>query len=123
MKITVDAAMMKEYFVNYDRDYYTMEALEALLEYYDNVDENMEFDPIGICCEWSEYGETPCLTWDDLMSNYGYLLSEWADNLDPWLVDETAAMTETERRDQLVELLETRTAVIRLSDSVLVMAY
>ena len=123
MKITVDAAMMKEYFVNYDRDYYTMGALETLLEYYDEIDENMEFDPIEICCEWSEYGSTPCLTWDNLMSDYGYLLDKWAYDRDPWRDDETAAMTEDDRMDKLVELLEQETVVIRLRDSVLVRTF
>lgn len=123
MKITVDASIMKEYFVKYGRDYYTREALEELLEYYDEIDENMEFDPIEISCEWSEYGYTPCLTWDDLMSDYGYLLDKWAYDRDPWRDDETAAMTETDRMDKLVELLEQETVVIRLRDSVLVMAF
>lgn len=123
MKITVDASIMKEYFVKCDRDYYSMGALEELLEYYDKIDENMEFDPIAICCEWNEYGYTPCLTWDDLMSDYGYLLTTWAYDRDPWRDDETAAMTETDRMDKLVELLEEKTIVIRLSDSVLVMAF
>ncbi len=39
--MTVDAGMMKEMFVNYDRDYYTFEGLESLLDYYDEIDENM----------------------------------------------------------------------------------
>lgn len=123
MKITVDAAMMKEMFANYNRDYYTMEALKTLLEWYDGIDENMEFDPIAICCEWTEYGDTPCLTWDDLMSDYGYLLDKWAYDRDPWRDDETAAMTEIERMDKLVELLEQEVVVIRLRDSVLIMAF
>lgn len=123
MKITVNAAMMKEYFVKYDRDYYTMEALETLLKWYDDIDENMEFDPIAICCDWSEYGNTPCLTYDDLMSDYEYLLDKWEYDRDPWRDEETAAMTETERMDKLMELLEEQTTVIRLSDSVLVMEF
>lgn len=123
MKITVDAAMMKEMFVTHNRDYYTTEALETLLEWYDEIDENTEFDPIAICCEWTEYGDTPCLTWDDLMSDYGYLLDKWGYDRDPWRDDETAAMTEIERMDKLVELLEQEVVVIRLRDSVLIMAF
>lgn len=123
MKITVDASIMKEYFVKCGRDYYIREALEELLEYYDEIDENMEFDPIEMSCEWSEYGYTPCLTWDNLMSDYGYLLDKWAYDCDPWRDDEIAAMTETDRMDKLVELLEQETVVIRLSDSVLVMGF
>lgn len=120
MKITVDASIMKEYFVNCDRDYYTMEALETLVNWYDEIDEDMEFDPIAICCEWKEYGYTPCLTWNDLMSDYGYMLDKWAYDCDPWRDDEIAAMTETDRMDKLVELLGQETIIIRLGDSVLV---
>lgn len=123
MKMTVNVVMMKEHFVNMRRDYYTIEALETLLEWYDGIDENMEFDPIAISCNWNEYGDTPCLTWDNLMSDYGYLLDKWAYDRGPWRDDETAAMTETDRIDKLVELLEQETVVIRLRDSVLVMAF
>ena len=43
MKMTVDAGMMKEMFVNYDRDYYSFSGLETLLDYYDEIDPEMEF--------------------------------------------------------------------------------
>lgn len=29
-------------------------ALSALFEYYEELDEGMEFDPVAICCDWSE---------------------------------------------------------------------
>jgi len=34
--------------------------LSFLFEYYDNISEdigeNVEFDPVAVCCDWSEYG-------------------------------------------------------------------
>lgn len=33
---------------------FTYEALGELFEYYEELDEGMEFDPVAICCEWSE---------------------------------------------------------------------
>lgn len=113
MKITIDAGIMKDIFKKYDRDYFTYEACNALLDYYDGVDENMEFDPIAICCEWSEYGETPCLTWSNFLSDYNYLLED----------EETEDMTEEEKIDAIIDELENKTTIIRLSDSVLVMEF
>lgn len=40
-----------------NRDYYTFEGLESLLNYYNEIDENMEFDCIAICCDCTEYGK------------------------------------------------------------------
>lgn len=114
MKMTIDAGMMKDMFKNYDRDYFTYEACEAL---NDEVDPDTEFDPIGICCDWSEYGDTPCLTWKNLLDDYGYLLKHEYDE------EEMNEMNEDEKRDNLINILEDETTVIRLSDSVLVAAF
>lgn len=113
MKMTIDAGMMQEMFKNWHRDYYTYEACEALLKFYDEIDENAEFDVIGICCEWSEYGETPCLKWSDFLSDYHYLLED----------EETEELTEEEKIDAIIAELENETTVIRLSDSVLVASF
>ena len=72
MKITVDAYDMKERFVALDRDYYTRDGLNELLEFYNEIDENKEFDPIEICCACTEYGEGAACSYDDLINDYGY---------------------------------------------------
>ena len=119
LKMTLDANIMKEMFKNCNRDYYTYEACEVLLEYYDEIDENIEFDVIAICCDWNEYGDTPCLTWKAFISDYGYLLDveEWKEEnaLDEY--DEDLYI------DALIEELENKTTVIRLSNSVLIGAF
>lgn len=113
MKITVNAYMMKETMVNRNRDDFTFEGLETLLNWYDDCyGENFEFDPIAICCDWNEYGDTPCLTWNDFLNDYEYLLE-----------DIEKVLTEEEKIDLIIETLEDRTTVIRLSDSVLVGAF
>ena len=117
MKMTIDAGMMKDMFKNYDRDYFTYEACEAINKYYDEVDPDVEFDPIAICCDWSEYGDTPCLTWQNLFDDYGYLLKNEYDE------EELDKMNEDEKRENLINILEDETMVIRLSDSVLVAAF
>lgn len=112
MKMTIDANMMKEMFKNWDRDYYTYEACEALESWYDEVDPDFYFDVIAICCEWSEYGDMTCLTWNDFLNDYEYLLED---------VEEV--LTDEEKIDLIIETLEDRTSVIRLSNSVLVGAF
>ena len=85
MKMTVNAWDMKEIFKKMDRDYYSMNGLDALLDFYNEIDEDMEFDPIAICCDCSEYGEHgAALSFDDLISDYSYLLDrdEWLDEND-----------------------------------------
>jgi len=39
------------------RDDFTREALALLFEYYDSIGEPIEFDPIAMCCDWSEYSD------------------------------------------------------------------
>lgn len=34
---------------------FTHDALIKLFEYYEELDTTIEFDPVAICCEWSEY--------------------------------------------------------------------
>ena len=115
--MTIDAGTMKNMFKNCDRDYFTYEACEALNDYYDEVYPDAEFDPIAICCDWSEYGDTPCLSWEALFNDYGYLLKNKYDE------EEMNEMNEDEKRETLINLLEDETTVIRLSDSVLVEAF
>ena len=38
-----------------NRDRYSIDALKHILEFYDEICEPVEFDPIGICCYWAEY--------------------------------------------------------------------
>jgi hypothetical protein len=41
------------------KDQFSYDALKAIFEHYENYEEEtgdkIEFDPIAICCEWSEY--------------------------------------------------------------------
>ena len=122
MKMTVDAGMMKEMFVSCDRDYYSYSGLETLLDYCDEIDENIEFDPIAICCDCSEFGENCALSFSDLINDYGYLYP-----VDEWLDDN--ALTENEfdddlYMDSLIEQLEDYTTILRVPNgNVIVFAF
>lgn len=114
MKMTIDAGIMQDTFRSCNRDYFTYEACGALLNYYDDIDDNMEFDPIKICCEWNEYGDTPCLKWPDFLNDFDYVLED---------IDLEEDATEQEKIDGIISELEDRTTVIQLSDSVLVQEF
>lgn len=114
MKITVDVNDMKERFEALDRDYYTYEGLEALLDYYDEIDENMEFDAIAICCDCTEYGDGAACSLEDLKNEYGYKYP-----VDEWLEDEALEENEFDNDEYmaaLVERLEDETTVLHVSN-------
>tara|TARA_A100001201_G_scaffold48561_1_gene48440 strand:+ start:1006 stop:1305 length:300 start_codon:yes stop_codon:yes gene_type:complete len=53
-------------FLEIRKDSFSVKALRVLYHYYDDMSEgigdNIEFDPIAICCEWAEYDtEQECL--------------------------------------------------------------
>lgn len=52
-----DANSFRQEFVNYNRDYYTYEAYEALFDLFEDTycDTNWEMDVIAICSEFTEY--------------------------------------------------------------------
>jgi len=74
---------------------FTYEALEVLYDYLDqlshDIDKPIEFDPIGLCCEYTEYG---CL--EELQQDYPDIknmedLEDWTtvirkDNSDGFLI-------------------------------------
>ena len=114
MKITVDVNDMKERFEALDRDYYTYEGLEALLDYYDEIDENMEFDAIAICCDCTEYGDGAACSLEDLKNEYGYKYP-----VDEWLEDNALEENEFDNDEYmaaLVERLEDETTVLHVSN-------
>lgn len=58
MVITVNEFMAKRMMEDAGRgDYLSIEALEYIIDFYDECgyDEPVEFDPIGICGDWTEY--------------------------------------------------------------------
>lgn len=114
MKITVDVYDMKEKFVAMDRDYYTFEGLESLLDYYDEIDENMELDVVAICCDCTEYGKGAACSFDDLINEYGYKYP-----VEEWLEDNALEENEFDNDlyiDSLVKRLEDETTVLHVAN-------
>lgn len=109
MKITVDVYDMKERFEAMNRDYYTFEGLESLLDYYNEIDENMELDCIAICCDCTEYGKGAACSFSDLINEYGYKYPVESDI-------EESEFDETEYLSALVEVLGDYTTVLQVSN-------
>lgn len=64
------------------KDQFSYEALSAIFdqleEYSDSTGEPVEFDLVGICCEWSE-GH-----WSDIAREYSIDLNDFADDEDDY---------------------------------------
>ena len=90
MKISIDCYTAKRMMQDWNRDYYTVNGLAAILDYFDEVDENTEFDPVAICCDCTEYGQGDAsCDFEDLINDYGYLLDrdEWMQEQTTWGMD------------------------------------
>ena len=59
MKITVTESMFCEQFKRVRPEQFSNAALEALFAYYEEIEQGsgdeMEFDVVAICCDWTEY--------------------------------------------------------------------
>ena len=60
------------------KDQFSAEALEAIFNYLDTYSEetgeNVEFDIVGICCDWAE------MTWQEIALSYDVDLSQCTDD-------------------------------------------
>jgi hypothetical protein len=55
LKNTITTAYeLRNEFQSYDRDYYTFEGYEAIIEYFNMLDEDVELDVISICGDFNE---------------------------------------------------------------------
>ena len=91
-------------------DEFTLEALRTLFQYFDelseDIGENIEFDPIAICCDFSELDE------ESAMVDYGYLFDKYE-------------IEQDERNfKKLIEILQNETTVFELENgNIIVQAF
>jgi hypothetical protein len=80
MKQTMTNLMFITEFRKIRPDQFSYYALEALFDYYEEleaaIDEELEFDPIAICCEWIEYD-----TVEEAAQDYGLNIHKSNDDL------------------------------------------
>lgn len=109
MNITIDAPLAKGLFKQYDRDYYSLEGLDSIIDYYDEIYENMELDVVAICCDCSEYGEDCALSFSDLIAEHERLVIE--EQAEEW-----HEMEDGEKVRAIVDELEQYTTVLHVSN-------
>lgn len=112
---TINSAYaLQKIFKDWNRDYYTIEAYETILEFYDSIDTNRELDVVEICGEWTEY------TAENLYNDYGNYCYSYDEK-------EQLQMVENKEYEELAEdilqQLERKTTVYILSDTYLVMSF
>lgn len=105
---------LKEEFVNYERDYFSLDGYDALLNFYDEIDENMELDVISICGECTEYGKYSTYNFNDLIDDYGYIYTK-----SEYLSDNDITSKDFNQADYISELIthiENKTQVLNLKN-------
>lgn len=109
IKITIDtASQLRQQFVNCNRDNFSMSGYQALLDYYDDGDDQ-ELDVVAICCDWNE------LDIDSIASEYSIDLSDITDN--------NGDVDENEKSELVMEYLNDRTYAIDCGNSILFQAF
>ena len=105
---------LRKEFVDYNRDYYSLDGYEALLNFYDEIDENIEVDIISICGECTEYSDYATCDIDDMIGDYGYIYTK-----EEYLSDNDITSEEFNQEDYIIELItriEHRTTVLKLKN-------
>lgn len=116
MKITLKSGYdLQEQFAAMDRDYFSIEGYDALLEYYDEIDQNIELDVIAICCETTEYSNSALHDFQDLINDYCqyYDMDDYCEDNDIKLED----VDEDDYIHKLIEKLEENTTVLHLNNN------
>ena len=105
---------LRKEFVDYDRDYYSLDGYDALLNFYDEIDENMELDVIAICGECTEYSDYATCDIDDMIGDYGYIYTK-----EEYLSDNDITSEDFDQEDYISELIsriEYKTTVLKLKN-------
>ena len=74
---------LRQKFVDYDRDYYSYQGYQAIIDYFDEFENDVELDVIGLCCDFNEE------TKEEIMSNYNIEEEEFERymNDNTWMVE------------------------------------
>lgn len=79
----LDKYDLQREFQSYDRDYYSLDGYQAILDMFEELGGTQELDVIAICCDFNEEDEK------EIKNNYG--LDE-DDNLERYLNNNTFAV-------------------------------
>lgn len=87
MVMKVDARMVEAALERCGFDEYTHDGIEAIIEYYDSIDDELIFEPEDFHNLWVEYGDGCKFDWDDFDDDFGHLI----DDMDYYTPDDIIA--------------------------------
>lgn len=62
---TIDTAdQLREEFIKYDRDYYSLDGYQAMIDLFEETETNHDLDVIALCCDFNED------TFEEFINNY-----------------------------------------------------
>ena len=73
---------------------FSEDALESMFDFYEEIDTDVDYDPVAFNCEWTEFTE------NELIDQYDYLVNE----------------DEDEKTENIVSSLEQRTMITELNN-------
>ena len=82
---TLNAYDLQQLMRSFNRDYFTFNGYEALIDLFNDENEVVEFDPVGISCEFTE--DSPINVWE----MYDHLFTDipkpdvYSDNFEHWV--------------------------------------
>ena len=82
-----DKYSLREEFIAYDRDYYSYDGYQALIDIFDECGQDWELDVIAICCDFTEGDE------EEIRANYSIPEDE---SVEDYLNDNTIAYKVTD---------------------------
>ena len=104
MKYTLTETRFVDLFMEYRKDQFSVGALRAIFEHLEEWDENMEFDPCGICCDFCEYDSAT-----EAASEH-----DWEPDPD---------MDEDENEESAMEYLQWNTTVLETGSSIVIIPW
>lgn len=111
MKMTLSSYDFHTYWPESRKDQFSWEALEAIYKYITELEdacgEETEFDPIAICCEWTEYDSAL-----EAVNDYDY---EEVVDLEPHGSVDLLEVQELENK-QALKWLQDNTTVLELDN-------
>ena len=71
---TLDRWQLQKEFKECNRDYYSLDGYQAILDLFEELDSNQELDAIAICCDFTESD------FDEIRSEYDLVEEEFEDD-------------------------------------------
>ena len=71
---TLDKWDLQKEFKSYDRDYYSLDGYQAILDLFEEIGDSQELDVIAICCDFNE------AEIDEIRSDYYLSIDDYEDD-------------------------------------------